>query len=85
MSNVNTFGFDIVLPIPMLSKAVISALRTPDPVLLNIPIPLDAPVTGKLAILSVAAPKPAAVSKSVPNALPLLVPAVPPEMFPLLL
>ncbi len=69
----------------MLSKAVISALRTPDPVLLNMPIPLVAPVTGKLAKLSVAAPKPAAVSKSVPNALPLLVPAVPPEMFPLLL
>ena len=69
----------------MLSKAVISALRTPVPVLLKIPIPLVAPVTGKLAKLSVAAPRPAAVSKSVPNALPLLVLAVPPDILPLLL
>mgnify|MGYP006265089387 CR=1 FL=1 len=69
----------------MLSKAVISAFKTPVGVLLKIPIPLVAPVTGKLAILSVADPSPAAVSKSVPNALPLLVLAVPPDIFPPLL
>ena len=75
----------MVLPIPELSNAVISALRTPAGVRLKIPIPLVAPVTGKLAMLSVADPSPAAVSKSVPNALPLLVLAVPPAIFPYLL
>ena len=39
----NTLGFDIVLPKPSVSKAVISAFKTADPVLFKIPIPLVAP------------------------------------------
>ena len=48
LSKVNTLGFDIVFPNPKLSKAVISAFKTALPVLLNIPIPLVAPVAAKL-------------------------------------
>ena len=51
----NTFGLEIVLPIPKLSKAVISAFSTPAVVLLSKPIPLVAPVTGKFDKVSVAA------------------------------
>ena len=43
MSKVNTFGFEIVLPKPLFSKACISAFNTPEPVLFKIPIPLVAP------------------------------------------
>ena len=68
----------------MLSSAVISAFNTPVAVLLKIPIPLVAPVTGKFEIESLADPKPAAVPTSAPDALPVLVPAVPPAIFPAL-
>ena len=79
-----TFGFDIVLPNPKLSRAVISAFKTPVPVLLKIPIPLDAPVAAKFVILSAAepnSPTPSAL-KSVPSALPELGPAIPPAFLP---
>ena len=66
----------------MLSSAVISAFNTPVAVLLKIPIPLVAPVTGKFEIVSLDEPKPAASPKSTPVALPELVPAVPPATFP---
>ena len=65
----------------MLSNAVISAFKTPVVVFFNNPIPLVAPVAGKFAILSVADPNPAASSKLVDTALPLLVPATPPITF----
>ena len=74
MSIVNTFGFEIVFPNPRLSSAVISAFKTPVPVLLKIPIPLVAPVAAKSVRLSVADPKLATVFRSVPSALPELVP-----------
>ena len=77
-----TFGLEIVLPNPWLSSAVISAFKTPVPVLLKIPIPLVAPVAPKLVKLSVAEPKLATVFKSVPSALPELDPATPPTFFP---
>ena len=66
----------------MLSRAVISAFKTADPVLLKTPIPLVAPVAAKLVILSVAEPKFATSLKSVPSALPELVPATPPIFLP---
>ena len=69
-----TFGLEIVLPNPILSSAVISAFKTPVPVLLKIPIPLDAPVAAKSVKLSVADPRLATVFKSVPSALPELDP-----------
>ena len=78
MSNVNTLGFEIVLPRPIDSNAVISAFKTALPVLLNIPIPLVAPVAAKLVKLSVAEPRLATEFKSVPSALPELAPATPP-------
>ena len=56
MSNVNTFGFEIVFPIPCDSSAVISAFKTAEPVFFNIPIPLVLPAAVKSVILSVAAP-----------------------------
>ena len=84
MSKVNTFGFEIVLPNPKVSSAVISAFNTPLPVLLNIPIPLVAPVAAKFVKLSVAEPSPATVSKSVPDALPVLPPVIPPVTLPFL-
>ena len=43
----NIFGFEIVLPIPILSSAVISAFNTPVVVFLNNPIPLVAPTVAK--------------------------------------
>ena len=85
LSKVKTIGFDMVLPIPMLSRAVISAFKTPEPVLLKIPIPLVAPVAGKFAILSLAVPRAEEAPTSVPAALPLLDPATPPVTFPALL
>ena len=81
----NTFGFEIVLPIPMLSSAVISAFKTPEPVLLKIPIPLVAPVTGKLDNVSETLPSAAPSPGTVPSSLPELVPATPPATFPALL
>ena len=66
----NTLGFEIVLPSPMDSNAVISAFKTPVPVLFNIPIPLVAPVAAKLVRLSVAEPRLATEFRSVPSALP---------------
>ena len=78
----NTFGLEIVLPIPKLSKAVISAFSTPAVVLLSKPIPLVAPVTGKFDKVSDIDPKPAAVPGSNSVALPVLVPAKPPATEP---
>ena len=72
----------MVLPNPIVSKAVISAFKTPEPVLLNIPIPLVAPVAAKLVILSVADPMFATSFKSVPSALPELAPEIPPTLLP---
>ena len=80
----NILGFEIVLPRPIASKAVISAFKTPVVVLLSKPIPLVAPVTGKLVIESVAAPNAAAVEVS-RSPLPELVPETPPTTFPILL
>ena len=44
----------MIFPNPKLSKAVISAFNTADPVFLKIPIPLVAPVALKLKIPSAA-------------------------------
>ena len=54
----------------MLSNAVISAFNTPEPVLLNIPIPLVAPVTGKFDSVSEELPSPAPSPGTVPSSLP---------------
>ena len=56
MSNVNTFGFEIVFPNPNDSSAVISAFNTAEPVFFNIPIPLVLPAAEKSDMLSVAEP-----------------------------
>ena len=80
----NILGFEIVLPRPIASNAVISAFKTPVVVLLSRPMPLVAPVTGKLEIESLTAPNPAAVEVS-SAPLPELVPATPPTTLPLLL
>jgi len=66
----------------MLSSAVISAFKTPVPVLFKTPIPLVAPVAAKFVILSVADPKFATSFKSVPSALPELAPETPPIFLP---
>ena len=80
----NTFGLEIVLPIPILSNAVISAFKTPEPVRLKIPIPLVGFVIAKFAKLSVASPRLAAPPGSVPKALPALPPDSPPATLPAL-
>ena len=82
LSIVNTFGFEIVFPNPRLSSAVISAFKTPVPVLLKIPIPLVAPVAAKSVRLSDADPTLATVFRSIPSALPELVPCAPPILLP---
>ena len=47
----------MVLAKPILSKAVISAFNTADPVCFKIPIPLVAPPAGKFVIESFSVPK----------------------------
>ena len=74
-------GFDIVLPKPILSNAVISAFKTPDPVFFKIPIPLVGFVIAKFAKLSPASPKFAAVPGS-SIFVPELPPAKPPTVLP---
>ena len=72
---------DIIFPNPKLSKAVISAFNTADPVCLKIPIPLVAPIAGKLEITLLPS-KPICVDpKSVVTALPM----APPALLPFLL
>ena len=56
LSNVKTLGLDIVFPRPSFSKACISAFKTADPVLFNIPIPLVAPIADE--VKSVSCPSP---------------------------
>ena len=65
----------------MLSRAVISAFKTPEPVLLKIPIPLVAPVAAKFVRLSVAAPRSETVPISVPGVAPELPPVIPPTIY----
>ena len=74
----------MVLPNPIDSNAVISAFNTPLPVLLNIPIPLVAPVAAKFVRLSVADPKSATVPTSVPGSWPEHPPVKPPATLPFL-
>ena len=76
MSNVNTFGLEIVRPKPLASSAVISAFNTADPVFFNIPIPLVAFCEPKFVILSNPPPN-TAVVEAIP-AVPELVPINPP-------
>ena len=83
LSNVNTFGFEIVFPNPNDSSAVISAFNTAEPVFFNIPIPLVAPAAPKSVMLSVAAPKPAVPEFIGPS--PVLAPWTPPMILPFLL
>ena len=79
----NTFGFEIVFPMPIDSKAVISAFKTPVVVLLKIPIPLVAPAAGKLVKESFASPKSTASSRDTSVPWPELDPATPPATLPL--
>ena len=83
MSKVNTLGFEIVLPKPWDSKAVISAFNTADPVFFKIPIPLVAPAAENSVILSVAAPRTAVPAFAGPS--PVLAPCTPPIILPCLL
>ena len=82
MSRVKTFGLEIVLPSPILSRAVNSTFKIPVDVLLKRPIPLVALAAGKLEIASVELPKFTALLRSAPCALPVLAPPRPPATFP---
>ena len=79
----NTFGFEIVLPKPCVSKAVISALSTAETVFFKIPIPLVAPAAEKSVRLSVAAPRTAVPALAGPS--PVLAFCTPPIILPCLL
>ena len=84
LSNVNTFGFEIVFPNPNDSSAVISAFNTAEPVFFNIPIPLVAPVAAKSVNWSeVDCKAPVVLDIELPAVLP-SPPVIPPKFLPFL-
>ena len=79
LSNVKTFGLDIVFPSPKDSKAWISAFKTAEPVLFKIPIPLVAPAALVVKSVTVSAVPPIAALPSVIAVFAVeLAPAIPP-------
>ena len=79
LSNVNTFGLDIVLPSPKDSKAWISAFKTAEPVLFKIPIPLVAPAAFVVkSVIESAVPPNAALVVEIAELAVELAPIVPP-------
>ena len=82
MFNVNTLGEDRISFKPNDCKASNSTLRAAVPKVFIIPIPLVAPVAAKSVRLSDADPTLATVFRSIPSALPELVPCAPPILLP---